>query len=82
MGNTTRAMKVVSIKLPEDLDRRLTDIARHRGATRSAVLREALSDLARRERRSVTAAAGKLVGSLAGPRGLSTARRHMTGYGK
>lgn len=82
MGNTARAMKGISIKLPEDLDRHLSHIAQRRGATRSAVFRDALKAFAAGERRSVTATAGRLVGSLTGPRDLSTAPRHMTGYGK
>lgn len=75
-------MRVVSIKLPEDLDKELTEIAQRRHATRSAILREALETFARRPRRSVTAAAGALVGSLHGPRDLSTSDKHMSGYGE
>ena len=75
-------MRVVSIKLPEDLDNELSEIARRRNATRSAVLREALEAFARGPRRSVTAAAGDLVGSLEGPRDLSTSKKHMAGYGE
>ncbi len=75
-------MKVVSFKLPEALDRELDGLARRRRSTRSAVLREALAAYARRSRRSVTAAAGGLVGALRGPRDLAAGRRHLAGYGK
>jgi metal-responsive CopG/Arc/MetJ family transcriptional regulator len=75
-------MRVVSFKLPDDLDRALTRMARERRATRSEVLREALETFARGSDRSVTTAAGDLVGSLTGPRDLSTNPKHMAGYGK
>jgi predicted transcriptional regulator len=65
-------MRVISLKLPEELDRELTRIARDRQASRSAVLREALETFARGSQRSVTAAAGDLVGSLRGPTDLSS----------
>lgn len=82
MRNTRTGMRVVSLKLPEDLDRALTRIARARKASRSQVLREALESYARGSERSVTAAAGKLVGSLRGPRDLSTNPKHLSGYGE
>lgn len=75
-------MRVVSIKLPAHLERLLDDLARERGVTRSAVLRDALEAYANRPRLSVTAAAGDLVGSLAGPGDLSTAPEHMADFGE
>lgn len=75
-------MRVVSIKLPEELDHELSEIARRRNASRSAILREALESFARGSKRSVTAAAGELVGSLHGPRDLSGHAKHMSGYGE
>jgi len=75
-------MRVVSFKLPEDLDNELSKLARRRNATRSAVLREALEAFVCGQRQSVTAAAQDLVGSLRGPRDLSTSGKHMFGYGK
>jgi Arc/MetJ-type ribon-helix-helix transcriptional regulator len=72
-------MRIVSVKLPEDLVRELTRIARQRRASRSAVLREALETFAQSSQRSVTAAAGDLVGSLRGPRDLSTNPKHLPG---
>lgn len=73
-------MRVVSIKLPEQLDQQLTEIARRRNATRSAILREALEAFARGSKLSVTAVAGDLVGSVRGRRDLASNRKHMTGY--
>jgi len=75
-------MRTVSFKLPEDLDDALSELARSRGASRSAVVREALEALAKGKRRSVTALAGDLVGSVDGPSDLATNRKHMSGYGK
>lgn len=75
-------MRTVSFKLPEDLDDALSELARSRGASRSAVVREALEALAKGKRRSVTALAGDLVGSVDGQSDLATNRKHMSGYGK
>jgi len=76
------AMRAISLKLPEDLDRRLTELAEQRKTTRSALLREALETFAVRSARSVTSVAGELVGSLDGPEDLSTSYRHLAGYGR
>ena len=75
-------MRVVSVKLSADLDHALTEIARRRNASRSAILREALEAFARGSKRSVTAAAGELVGSVRGPRDLASNPKHLVGYGE
>ena len=75
-------MRAVSIKLPEDLDRRLTELARRRRTTRSALLREALEAYEKQPIQSVTSAAADLVGSLMGPHDMSISPEHMTGYGR
>ena len=75
-------MRTVSFKLSEQLDDALSDLARRRKSSRSALVREALEALATGKRRSVTAVVDKLVGSLEGPADLSTNRQHLTGYGK
>jgi len=75
-------MRTVSFKLPEALDDALNDLARTRGSSRSALVREALESLAKGKRRSVTALASDLVGSVEGPADLATNRKHMAGYGK
>jgi metal-responsive CopG/Arc/MetJ family transcriptional regulator len=75
-------MRVVSIKLPEDLDDELTEIAKRRNASRSAILREALESFAKGPKRSVVSVAGELVGSLRGPKDLSTNPKHLSGYGE
>jgi Arc/MetJ-type ribon-helix-helix transcriptional regulator len=78
----TAPMRTVSFKLPEDLDDALNELARTRRSSRSALVREALESLAKGKRRSVTALAGDLVGSVEGPSDLATNRKHMSGYGK
>jgi metal-responsive CopG/Arc/MetJ family transcriptional regulator len=75
-------MRPTTIKLPEELEALLDELARTRGISRSAVVREALQAYAVRGKASVTAAAGPLVGSLDGPRDLSTAAKHMRGFGE
>lgn len=78
----TTPMRTVSFKLPEALDDALNDLARSRGTSRSALVREALESLSKGKRRSVTALASDLVGSVEGPTDLATNRKHMAGYGK
>jgi Arc/MetJ-type ribon-helix-helix transcriptional regulator len=75
-------MRTVSFKLPEQLDDALSDLARRRKSSRSALVREALEGLAAGGRRSVTAAADALVAPLDGPADLSTNPKHLRGYGK
>ena len=75
-------MRTFSFKLPEDLDDALTALARSRGASRSALVRQALEGLAKGKRRSVTALASDLVGSVDGPTDLATNRKHMSRYGR
>ena len=77
-----KPMRTVSFKLPEHLDDALSDLARRRKSSRSALVREALEGLAAGGRRSVTAAVDVLVGSLDGPIDLSTNPKHLAGYGK
>lgn len=75
-------MRTISLKLPPELDRRLTRLAEQRGSTRSAVIREALEAFANGTSGSVTSLAGDLVGSLDGPRDLSTSAKYLEGYGR
>lgn len=75
-------MRTVSFKLPEELDDLLGELARRGRTTKSELVRNGLQALAKGKRRSVTAAAGKLVGSLQGPKDLSTNAKYMRGFGK
>lgn len=74
-------MRIVTVKLPDDLDRMLDLLAQRQGATRSTVIRQALVALAAERGWSVGALAADLAGSLEGPRDLSTASEHMSEYG-
>ena len=53
-------MRTISIKLPEGLDRALTELAKRCNASRSALLRQALEAFTKRQVRSVLEAAGDL----------------------
>jgi metal-responsive CopG/Arc/MetJ family transcriptional regulator len=75
-------MRTVSFKLSERLNDTLSDLARRRKSSRSALVREALEALAAGKRRSVTAVVDELVGSLDGPVDLSTNSKHLRGYGE
>jgi len=75
-------MRTVSFKLPEDLDRALTELARRKHSSRSALVRQAIKTLTRDQGRSVLARAADLAGSLEGPADLSTSPKYMAGYGK
>ena len=77
-----RPMKTVSFKLPEQLDNALTDLARRRNSSRSALVREALEALAKGKRRSVTSSVDEITAGVDGPADLSTNPKHMAGYGK
>jgi metal-responsive CopG/Arc/MetJ family transcriptional regulator len=76
-------MKPISIKLPKHLETLLDELARARGMSRSSVVREALQAYAAASTTgSVVESAGELVGSLDGPRDLSTSAKHMRGFGE
>ncbi len=75
-------MRTVSFKLSERLDDALSELARRRKSSRSALAREALEAFAKGKRRSVTAAVDELVDPLEGPSDLSTNPKHMVGYGR
>jgi Arc/MetJ-type ribon-helix-helix transcriptional regulator len=75
-------VRTISFKLPDALDDALAELARRRGMSKSAVVREGLEALTGAKRRSVTGAAGELVGCLDGPPDLSTAETHLDGYGE
>jgi len=78
----SEAMHAVSLKLPEELDRALMELARRRHSTRSALIREAIEQFTREHRRSVTDLAEGLVGCLSGPTDLSSNAEHLSGYGE
>ena len=75
-------MRTVSLKLPEDLDRVLSKLARQRRSTRSALLREAIEVLIRQQASSVTELAEDLAGCLSGSKDLSSSAKHLARYGE
>jgi predicted transcriptional regulator len=75
-------MRPYSIKLTPAIEALLDELAEERGISRAAVVREALVAYAAREISSAADAAGDLVGSLKGPRDLSTAPEHLAGFGE
>ena len=79
-------MKILSLKLPDDLAEALAARAQSRGATKSEILREALVDfLAKepeRDKGSFLDLAGDLVGRLEGPGDLSYNKKYLDNYGR
>ena len=77
-------MTTVSLKVPAVLEQRLARLARSRGASRSAVIREALERLlneASAHPDSCLALASDLIGSVEGPADLSHNKKHLEGCG-
>jgi metal-responsive CopG/Arc/MetJ family transcriptional regulator len=79
-------MSSVSLKLPESLAAKLAAVARKRGQTKSALVRELLEQYFERNSPSSQGSCldliSDLVGCVDGPRDLSVSDRHMLGYGK
>ena len=80
-------MKVLSLKVPKALDRKLAAVVRRSGARKSTLVRQALErylDDAQEVRRgSFLDLAGDLVGCVKdAPADLSTNPRHLADFGK
>ncbi len=79
-------MKTLSLKLSESLLVNLDSMARERGESRSALLREAIETFIAGDlhapKGSCLDLAKDLVGSVKGPVDLSFHQKHMRGYGK
>jgi hypothetical protein len=80
-------MKVLSLKVPESLQRKLAAVVRRRGARKSAIVRQALEryldDSQAVRRGSFLDLAGDLVGCVKdAPRDLSFNPRHVADFGK
>jgi len=78
-------MKSISLKLPETLYGDLESLAEHKGVSKSALVREALLDLCRRQgaptRGSALAQLEDLAGSIDGPEDLSFNRAYFEDLG-
>lgn len=75
-------MRIVSVKLPDELDQLLDQLAERQGSSRSELIRQALEAYAKERGWSVGALAADLAGSIEGPPDLSTSSDHMAGYGE
>jgi len=79
-------VKTLTLKLPVALDARLSKLARQRGTTKSALVRDALSALLENGRalKGVTAfdLAKDLCGCLEGPGDLSRNKKHLEDFGR
>lgn len=79
-------MTTFSLKVPEALASRLTEMARRRGVSRSALVREALQALLENgrpgKRASALDLAGDLCGCLKGPGDLSHNEKYMEDFGR
>ncbi|MGH9897302.1 MAG: ribbon-helix-helix protein, CopG family [Pyrinomonadaceae bacterium] len=79
-------MQNISLKLPRTLDAKLTAAAKQRGASKSAVVREALHDYLDRDgepdANSFAEMAREFIGCVdGGPVDLSFNKRRMKGFG-
>jgi len=80
-------MNTISLKLPKALDTKLAMTAKRRGASKSAIIREAIEDYFARNGSapSLSAAdlAKELIGCIdGGPPDLSYNKKYMKGFGK
>lgn len=80
-------MKAISLKIPDHLDARLAETARQRGASKSAIVREAVEAMlaasATPGKASCFELAADLIGGVrGGPDDLSHNPRHLEGYGQ
>jgi hypothetical protein len=79
-------MKILSLKLPDDLAEELTAQAQSRGTTKSEILREALVDFLAKtpepDKGSFLDLAGDLVGRFEGPGDLSYNKKYLDNYGR
>jgi metal-responsive CopG/Arc/MetJ family transcriptional regulator len=77
-------MTSISLKLPPELEARLTRAARAQGVSKSRLIREALeAHLAAGKRRDTgLELIADLVGCFAGPKDLSTNPKYMKGFGE
>ena len=80
-------MKMLSLKVPEHLDRKLSAVVKRRGMRKSVVVREALERYVDESREiskgSFLDLAGDLVGCVRdAPADLSSKPKHLDGYGR
>jgi predicted DNA-binding protein len=80
------SMKNISLKLPDDLNAKLEQASKQRGASKSDIVRDALeaylADGKNGRHLSIAELAADLVGSIEGPPDLATNPKYMRGFGK
>jgi predicted transcriptional regulator len=79
-------MKSVSLKLSDELNTKLEQVSKQRGARKSDVIRDALETYFAAAKNGVRMScaelAGDLVGSIEGPADLATNPKYMRGFGR
>lgn len=80
-------MNTISLKLPKALNAKLAITAKRRGASKSAIVREAIEDYFARNGTARSLSVGEIAKDLrgcvdGGPRDLSYNKKHMKGFGK
>ena len=79
-------MKNVSLKLSDELNTKLEQVSKQRGARKSDVIREALESYFADSKNGAGVScldlAGDLVGCLDGPADLATNPKYMRGFGR
>ena len=79
-------MKVLTVKVPEELDLKLTAVAARRRESKSALIRAALNHIVKSSEaitpNSCLDLAKDLIGSVEGPADLSYNKKHLKGYGR
>lgn len=79
-------MKTLSLKVPDDLDREIEELARRKGWSKSRVIRRAIAGFMPRGHRaskgSFLVRAGDLIGSVSGPPDLASNPAHLKGFGR
>lgn len=80
-------MNTISLKLPKALHTKLAVTAKRRGASKSAIVREAIEDYFARNGTARSLSVGEIAKELrgcidGGPRDLSHNKKHMKGFGR
>jgi hypothetical protein len=79
-------MKTLTVRVPEDLDLKLTAAAAKRGESKSDLIRTALESIVDTNEtitpNSCLELAKDIVGSVEGPSDLSYNKKHLKGYGQ
>jgi len=79
-------MKTLSVKVPEDLDLKLTAVAARRRESKSALIRAALDHIVKSHEKvtpnSCLDLVKDLIGSVEGPSDLSHNKKYLKGYGR